>query len=73
MPVSVLIIFSCCEPGAENLAQLQCGLWLVAFPSQVDHDVPLPILTLNFVMDFTDDFVVDDPLTVGFFLKVNLL
>ena len=32
-------------PGAENLAQLQCGMWLVAFPAQGDHAVPLPILT----------------------------
>ena len=32
-------------PGAENIAQLQCGIWLVAFTYQGDHAVPLPIMT----------------------------
>ena len=32
------------EPGAENIAQLQCGMWLVAFSDREDHAVPLPIL-----------------------------
>ena len=33
------------RPGAGNLAQLQCGMWLVALPYQRDHAVPLPSLT----------------------------
>ena len=32
-------------PGAENLAQLQFIMWLVAFPSWVDHAIPLSVLT----------------------------
>ena len=56
--------------GAENISQLQCGMWLVALPARGDHDVPLLIMTerlprfLYFGMDFSDDFVVDDPLTI---------
>ena len=33
------------KPGAENIPQLQWGMWLVAFPARGDHDPPLPILT----------------------------
>ena len=32
-------------PGAENIAQLQSGTWLVALPDPGDHAVPLPIMT----------------------------
>ena len=31
-------------PGAENIAQLQCGIWLVALPARGYHAVPLPIM-----------------------------
>ena len=31
-------------PGAENIAQLQCGIWLVALPARGYHSVPLPIM-----------------------------
>ena len=45
-------------PGAENISQLQCGMWLVALPAQVDHAVPLPILTvwLTRLLEFCDEF-----------------
>ena len=61
--------------GAEYLSQLQCGMWLVALPARGDHDVPLLIMTerlprfLYFGMDFSDDFVVDDPLAFFYFLE----
>ena len=61
-------------PGAENISQLKCGMWLVSLPDQGDHVVPLPILTgwltrfWNFVMYSAYDFVVDDPLRF-YFLK----
>ena len=44
--------------GAENLSQLQCGMWLVAFPARGDHDSPLPILTGQFtrLLEFCDGF-----------------
>ena len=32
-------------PGAGNISQLQCGMWLVVLPAQGDHVVPLPIMT----------------------------
>ena len=32
-------------PGAENLAQLQCSMWLVALPTRGYHAAPLSILT----------------------------
>ena len=32
-------------PGAENISQLQLGMWLVEFPAQGDHAPPFPILT----------------------------
>ena len=46
------------RPGIENLSQLQCGMWLVALPSQGDHAVPLPILTgwLTCLLGFCDGF-----------------
>ena len=28
--------------GAENLAQLQCGIWLVALPARGGHAFPPP-------------------------------
>ena len=44
--------------GAENLAQLQFGKWLVAFPSRGDHAGPLPIMTgwLMHLLEFCDGF-----------------
>ena len=32
-------------PVAENLAQLQLDMWLVAMPARGDHFDPLPIMT----------------------------
>ena len=45
-------------PGAENIAQLHFGEWLVAFPDRGDHAVPLPILTgwLTRSLEFCDGF-----------------
>ena len=45
-------------PGAENLAQSQCGMWLVAFPARGDHGIPLPILTgwLTRLLESCDGF-----------------
>ena len=45
-------------PGAENIAQLQFGKWLVALPAQGDHAVPLPIMTewLMHLLEFCDGF-----------------
>ena len=45
-------------PGAENLARLQFGNWLVALPAQGYHAVPLPILTgwLMHLLEFCDGF-----------------
>ena len=45
-------------PGAENLAQLQFGKWLVALPDQGDHATPLPILTgwLMHLLEFCNGF-----------------
>ena len=31
--------------GAETLAQLQCGMWMVTLPAQGNYASPLPILT----------------------------
>ena len=44
-----------CEggPGAENLSQLQFGMWIFAFPARGEHSVPLPILT-GFLMRFLE-------------------
>ena len=45
-------------PGAENLAQLHFGKWLVVLPCQGDHAVPLPILTgwLTSLLEFCNGF-----------------
>ena len=45
-------------PGAENIDQLQCGIWLVAFPAQGDHATPLPIMTgwLTRLLEFCNVF-----------------
>ena len=45
-------------PGAENLAQLQCGMWLVALPYQGDHAASLPIMTgwLTRLLEFCNGF-----------------
>ena len=45
-------------PGAENLAQLQFGKWLVVLLAQGDHAAPLPILTgwLTHLLEFCDGF-----------------
>ena len=45
-------------PGAENIAQLQCVMWLFTFPVQGDHAVLLPILTgwLTRLLEFCDGF-----------------
>ena len=44
--------------GAENIAQLQCGMWLVTLPARGDHATPLPILTgwLTHLLEFCDVF-----------------
>ena len=34
------------SPGAENIAQLQFSIWLVALPARGDRAAPLPILTV---------------------------
>ena len=46
------------ELGAENISQLQFGMWLVALPSRVDHAVTLKILTgwLMRLTEFCDGF-----------------
>ena len=45
-------------PGAENIAQLQCGMWLVALPDRGNHAATLPILTgwLTRLLEFCDGF-----------------
>ena len=45
-------------PGAENLAQLHCSMWLVALPAQGDYASPLPIMTgwLTRFLEFCDGF-----------------
>ena len=45
-------------PGAKNIAQLQCDMWLVALPALGDHAVTLPIMTgwLTRLLEFCDGF-----------------
>ena len=45
-------------PGAENLAQLQFGKWMVALPARGDHADPIQILTvwLMHLLEFCDGF-----------------
>ena len=53
-----LELFVGAGPDAENIAQLKCGMWLVALTYQGVHDVPLPILTgcLTHLLESCDGF-----------------